>query len=667
MCGVFLYLRTMKNNLALFCCCFWFIISCVSSSGVSKTVTPSEKQAIQKQALKERISSSMAVQNQRIDSLIAAKDTRLKKDKNGNYIRPNWVSPNGTPLYYSTNKRSVRKATKANVLNTGGRKGLDLNGEGIHLGIWDEGHIFASHEAFTGGEGFNGYQVPIEIGDYTTANVISGHPTAVASIVIAKDLLDNETYEIEGVSPQLDRVYSYDWYYDISEIFEQLQTNNNSDFILSNHSYGFPILDQNGEPIPDEYIGDYSIWSSLLDEIAYSYPNYLHIAAGGNDGNIAYPTQQVPRLDQLTGSTTAKNVLTVGSLSMDNNSENFTPSEFSSAGPTNDFRIKPEITAPGQQLGAAYWDENNPESKDSYVVTSGTSFAAPATASSVALLQQLYKRIHNSYMRGATAKALLCHTADDIQDWNGEDISGPDVKTGYGAINLEKAADVIEKDAFSPSTILEFELEEGESQTLYMAMIDEGELKATLSWFDPYAEEYAETTLINDLDLRITQEETTYFPWKLPNTAQQTVAVLGDNSADNLEQVSIAQNLGGVYEIRVSHKGSITGDTQQASLILSGPGVIFPSKEVLENYSSDGFLVTPNPVRDAFSVAVLDNALRFKSLRLMDMSGREVAETSKPSFSREGIRFDVDFLPTGIYILGIETEKKTTFKQLLIY
>ena len=169
-----------------------FFVSCVSSTTVSTTPSPQQKKTQQKQALKDRIQTIRTEQNQRIDSLIAAEDTRLQKDKNGNIIRPNWVSDSGTPLYYSTNKRSARKAIKANALSNSGALGLNLNGEGIHMGIWDAGHIFAAHDEFTGESAFFEQQVAIEIADSTTADVRDSHPTAVASIVIAKGFLDNE-------------------------------------------------------------------------------------------------------------------------------------------------------------------------------------------------------------------------------------------------------------------------------------------------------------------------------------------------------------------------------------------------------------------------------------------------------------------------------------------
>lgn len=654
----------MKKKIALLCC-LGMMVSCVSSSRVTTTSTPQQKKVQQKQALKDRINLVTAMQNRRIDSLIAAKDSRLKKDKNGKIIRPNWVSDTGIPLYYTTHIRSARKAARTQTLSAEGSSGLNLNGEGIQLGIWDAGHIFTAHDEFTGGEEQNIYQVPIEIADSTAADIWHGHPTAVASIVIAKGILENENYDITGIATALDKVYSYDWNDDISEIFEQLQTFNNPDFILSNHSYGIPLM-YDGELLPDEFIGDYSQWSSIIDNITYTYPYYVHIAAGGNDGNVSYPTQETTGLDQLTGSTTAKNVLTVGSFSMDDNSENFTPTGFSSAGPTNDFRIKPEITAPGQRLSAASWDKNNPEQLDSYVVTSGTSFAAPATAAGLAQLQQLHQRIFSSYMRGATAKALLCHTADDIKDWNGIDITGPDVKTGYGAINILAAAELIEKDEFTTNTILEFELAEGETKSLFMTITNAGELKATLSWYDPHAKNNAEIALVNDLDLRIIQENTLFYPYKLPTEAQQAVAIKGDNEVDNIEQIRVSEELGGIYEIRISHKGNLQDGLQAASLVLTGPGIIIPSKRVLEDISEDGFLVTQDSTGESMTVAILDNALSFKSLRLLNMSGREVTLAQKQSFSRTSMQLNVDFLPTGLYILGIESNKRTVFRQVLI-
>jgi serine protease AprX len=665
----------MKNNFALYFAMLFFV-SCMSSSKVNTSPTSQQKKATQKQQLNDRLQTTMAELNQRIDSLIAAQDSRLRKDKNGNYIRPNWISNSGKPMYYRAYKRSARKAIKADALSMGGTLGLNLNGEGIHIGIWDDGHVFAAHDEFAGDNALFENQVPIEIGDSDTATISNSHPTAVASIVMAKGVLDNANYDITGIAPQLAQLYSYDWERDLLEIFLQLQTNNNTDFILSNHSYGIPIRDENNEQIlTNEEIGSYSSWSSLVDEILFAYPNYVHVVAGGNDGGISYPDQSVIHLDQLTGASTSKNALTVGSFSMDNNSENFTPTNFSSAGPTNDFRIKPEICAAGQGLGAAAWDESNPEATDTYIVESGTSFSAPGATAAVALLQQLYRQTHNTFMQGATVKALLCHTADDITTWNTRnensqpvtvDITGPDVKTGYGAINLEKAAAIIQKDVEETNTIVTFSLDQNDTETFYFQGLDAGTLTATLSWYDPHEAENATSTLVNDLDIRIYKEDTTFFPWKLPTDAQQAVAVLGDNSADNLEQIKISDDFDGVYQIEVSHKATLQDNSQDASLIISGPGQLVSSRELFEKIRGDGFLVAPIPADDSFTITVIKKNIRFRNVHLFNLHGSEVAHVKKASFSRNRVRFDVANLAAGSYILVIETDNGNISKNVVI-
>ena len=87
----------MKNKIIAICCSI-LLFSCVSSSRINKDHTYQDNEALQKQALESRVNDVMAEQNRLIDSLIAAADKRLKKDKNGEYLRPNWVSQNGKPL-----------------------------------------------------------------------------------------------------------------------------------------------------------------------------------------------------------------------------------------------------------------------------------------------------------------------------------------------------------------------------------------------------------------------------------------------------------------------------------------------------------------------------------------------------------------------------------------
>ena len=272
---------------------------------------------------------------------------------------------------------------------------------------------------------------------------------------------------------------------------------------------------------------------------------------------------------------------------------------------------------------------------------------------------------------------MLCHTADDITEWNGNDITGPDVKTGYGAVNLEKAAMLIEKDEEETLTIHNFELDQGETEILYFQTTSgEGLLSATLSWYDPPAVFYAANALINDLDLRITQENTTYLPWALPTAAQQTVAVLGDNTKDNLEKVVVSEPLGGRYKITISHKGNLRrlnqdgefeNTKQRGALVVSGPGIFTKSEEELNQFASvNNFLVAPVPAKDIFTVSVLKNDISFKNLKVLTLNGEEVLNKKRNDFSLVSTTVNISALATGSYILAIETEMGIVFKQIII-
>ena len=110
---------------------YWSDCSCVTSTRVNNAKEQDDK-ALQKQQLKDRLQSHMAAQYRIIDSLIQIKDPRLKKDKNGSFIRPNSVTPSGKPLYYETHHgRSHRKAIKADIIGTTGSSGYNLMGQGL--------------------------------------------------------------------------------------------------------------------------------------------------------------------------------------------------------------------------------------------------------------------------------------------------------------------------------------------------------------------------------------------------------------------------------------------------------------------------------------------------------------------------------------------------------
>ncbi len=140
-------------------------------------------------------------------------------------------------------------------------------------------------------------------------------------------------------------------------------------------------------------------------EIAASRGMIL-VNAAGNDGSNKWKYISMPA--------DAKSVVTVGAITKDK-----TVSSFSSRGATADGRIKPDIMALGSQSAIIHFKKGTP------VKASGTSFASPIMAGSIACLLQAFpnkniKEIVRQIKQGSNK------------------IDNPDNDYGYGIPNFEK-------------------------------------------------------------------------------------------------------------------------------------------------------------------------------------------------------------------------------------
>ena len=133
---------------------------------------------------------------------------------------------------------------------------------------------------------------------------------------------------------------------------------------------------------------------------------------------------------------TAKNVITVGGHK---NRYSGAPDEmyyWSSRGPTDDGRIKPDIVAPGDYVRSCKSQEaDNAQGSWSntwYLEYSGTSMATPAAAGASALVREYLMEITNRPApQGSLIKGLLILGA---QDMGTRDIPNDD--EGWGRLNL---------------------------------------------------------------------------------------------------------------------------------------------------------------------------------------------------------------------------------------
>lgn len=463
------------------------------------------------------------------------------------------LTPDGFPIYYTNNNANAAKTTRANHLNTGGTLGLDLNGQGMVARVWDGGTVRASHNLFSG---------RVTVVDDPSSTTYAAHGTHVTGTIMAS----NAVATTKGMA-YMAQARTFEWTDDNSEALSEVQLG----MLISNHSYGVPITGSTGV-LPSWYIGSYTQDARDWDEIAYVSPYYLAVLSAGNEGlSNANPDPLAFGYDKLTGNKVSKNNLVVANaqdavVAADGTLTSVAINTSSNQGPSDDYRVKPDITGNGTSVLST-----NSTSDSSTTTMTGTSMASPNVAGTLLLLQQHYKNVTNNFMKAATLKGLACHTADDAGN------IGPDPVFGWGLLNAKKAAETITGNGLN-SWISEENLFQEQSSSIVVKANGTEPLIASITWTDvPGAANNGnlpanDTTkaLVNDLDIRITKNAVTYYPWKLNSIASAEATQTGDNAIDNVEQVKIDSPTNSNYTVTVTHKGILQTGKQNYTLVITG-------------------------------------------------------------------------------------------------
>lgn len=573
--------------------------------------------------------------------------------KNGSFSEIQKIE-NGNPIYYSTNNMDAARSTRTNFLHSGGNLGLNIEGQNMTAYVWDGGLARTTHVEFD----VSG-QSKIVNGD--GSSFVLGHATHVSGTIGAIGVDSNA----KGMAPK-SNIVSFDWNSDLSEVTNAASNG----MLISNHSYGAIA-----ESLPDWQFGAYTTDCKNWDNVLFNAPYYTLVCAAGNDGNDntsnSSPLESNSGFDKLSVLSVAKNTIVVANgndiyVNSDGNViGSMSLNTSSSQGPTDDYRIKPDITGNGTGVYSpvAYQDEqefegdpipSNPSNND-YRSWQGTSMASPNVAGSLLLLQQLYNQENNQFALSATIKGLALHTADD------GGIVGPDAEFGWGYLNTKKAAEMILSDN---SIVEELTLIENTSYTFDVIADGINPLVASISWTDPapYVVNYGTTNssthyLVNDLDIRIEKNGTTYFPWKLTSVNTNTKA---DNDADPYEKVEI-DSASGIYTITISHKGSLRNNLQNYSLLVSG--IINPNASIIEEDKVTDFNIYPNPTNGLFKI-IHNNELEIVNIKVFTIEGKEVY---KNILTNQNINeLNLSFLEKGIYYITLFQNSSKTTKKLII-
>ncbi|MFN8483832.1 MAG: S8 family serine peptidase [Anaerolineae bacterium] len=266
---------------------------------------------------------------------------------------------------------------------------------------------------------------------------------------------------------------------------------------------------------------------------------------------------------------------------------------FSSRGPADDGRIKPDVVAPGTWILSTYstmyregyGGTTNPRDNayqldgwgipvnGFYKYFGGTSMANPIAAGGATVVRDYYQKAKGVSASAALVKATLINTAEDLLDENNDGVNDnrypiPNVHEGWGRINVATATNG--QGLFADQAT---GLATGASRTYSANVTSSGPLKVTLVWSDYASATAAAKNLVNDLDLKVTAPNgtTVYQGNVFSGGWSQTGGSL--DRTNNVENVYVQSAATGAWSIEV--KGyNVPNGPQPFALVVTGASTL---------------------------------------------------------------------------------------------
>jgi len=444
-----------------------------------------------------------------------------------------WLEPALPEM--SVNNDSNRVRTGADTLQSAP---YGLDGTGVTVLVYDGGTARPTHQTF------GGRLTKIDTSGQST------HPTHVAGTIGGsgageagnphRGMAPGVLLLSAGLETSGGGIFLYTNPGDLEGDYGNAINNNGAD--IANNSIG-TNTETNG--FPCEIQGDYGVCDTVIDAIVRgtAWAPFRIVWAEGNE-------RQGSRCDvegfgdyySSAPPANAKNHITCGAL----NSNDDSMTSFSSWGPADDGRMKPDISGPGCQSGGDGGVTSSTNSGDtSYGALCGTSMASPTVCGLSALILQDYRAQFPGEpdFRNSTLKVFLAQTAVDLGN------PGPDYQFGYGSVRAQAAVDFMRTGSF-----LERDVVQGETFVSTLDVLPgSGPLKVTIAWDDVPGTPNVSPALVNDIDVRLVAPGGQVFlAWTLdpanPSaSAVQTVA----NHRDNLEQVYVPAPVAGQWRVEV--------------------------------------------------------------------------------------------------------------------
>ena len=449
-----------------------------------------------------------------------------------------WISPLPILDFHNNNARN-----HIGINNVESFFITDLDGSGQTIAVGDSG-IDHDHGDF---DGRIVSRTSVTPGDSSTADLSDGHGTHVACTVLGSGMRSSGTYQ--GIAPAA------------SLYFQAMEDDDTG----SLYSYGINTMlnsayDDGARIHTNSWgsrsgYGSYSTQSEDADDRTSTWDQYWN-----HDGMTVLFAAGNERDDGVSPPGTAKNVITVGGHK---NRYQGSPDEmyyWSSRGPTDDGRLKPDVIAPGDGVRSCLSQEAESASSNWdnswYIEYSGTSMATPAAAGSAALIREYLMEVANRPApQGALIKAMLILGAEDIA--GGTDPI-PNEDEGWGRINLVNS--LIPDGDEGIFVDDRSRIKSGETREYTFDVTRSGEpLKVVLAWSDYPGSSTSSDQLRNDLNLEVVHPNgNIVYKGNVFNSGHSVTGGSFD-STNNVEVVLIESASTGIWSVRVKddyHGGS---------------------------------------------------------------------------------------------------------------